>query len=141
MIERDQAVAQIAILRDCELLATADLLEDLLADNDQLRARQQELLQTCVRLTNEVPFPDEIKDWTSQRAKLIAEIGTLRAENQELRESTSSFIQEMRGVMDQIRKEIDTAPDRVPCDLCNRVAVWRHPAGGFRCLHCPRPNK
>ena len=26
------------------------------------------------------------------------------------------------------------------CDLCNRIARWFHPAGGFRCNKCPRPN-
>lgn len=45
-----------------------------------LETRQQELLQTIVRVTNEVPFPDEIKGWTAQRAKMVAEIGTLRAQ-------------------------------------------------------------
>jgi hypothetical protein len=26
------------------------------------------------------------------------------------------------------------------CDLCDRVAVWMHPAGGYRCDRCPRPE-
>jgi hypothetical protein len=26
------------------------------------------------------------------------------------------------------------------CDLCDRVAVWMHPAGGYRCNRCPRPE-
>jgi hypothetical protein len=25
------------------------------------------------------------------------------------------------------------------CDLCKKVAVWRHPLGGLRCKSCPRP--
>lgn len=25
------------------------------------------------------------------------------------------------------------------CDLCDRAAVWQHPAGGWRCRLCPRP--
>lgn len=25
------------------------------------------------------------------------------------------------------------------CDICNRVAAWQHPAGGYRCTTCPRP--
>lgn len=44
-----------------------------------LEARQQELLATIVRVTNETPFPDEVKGWTEQRAKMVAEIGTLRS--------------------------------------------------------------
>jgi len=45
---------------------------------ERLRARQQELLATIVRVTNETPYPDEIKGWEGQRAKMLAEIGTLR---------------------------------------------------------------
>lgn len=26
------------------------------------------------------------------------------------------------------------------CDLCDRPAVWAHPAGGVRCNTCPRPE-
>lgn len=48
-------------------------------ENAQLRERQQELLATIVKLTNELPYPDEVRGWTAQRAKLVAEIGTLRA--------------------------------------------------------------
>jgi len=29
----------------------------------------------------------------------------------------------------------------VLCDLCPEVAVWSHPAGGFRCNACPRPSE
>lgn len=25
------------------------------------------------------------------------------------------------------------------CDICDRMADWQHPAGGFRCSRCPRP--
>jgi hypothetical protein len=52
---------------------------ELLDEIDRLEARQQELLATIVRLTNETPYPEEIKGWVEQRAKLIAEIGTLKA--------------------------------------------------------------
>lgn len=27
------------------------------------------------------------------------------------------------------------------CDLCPRPAAWRHPAGGLRCLVCPKPEE
>lgn len=49
------------------------------AEIERLKARQQELLATIVRVTNETPFPDEMKGWESQRAALLAEVGTLRA--------------------------------------------------------------
>jgi len=64
-------------------VALSAALEDnalLRADIARLLARQQELLQTLVKLTQTTPFPDEFKDWESQRAKFVAEIGTLRAQ-------------------------------------------------------------
>lgn len=27
------------------------------------------------------------------------------------------------------------------CDLCSKVAIYAHPAGGLRCETCPRPMK
>lgn len=27
------------------------------------------------------------------------------------------------------------------CDLCERIAIWMHPAGGFRCSVCPKPEQ
>lgn len=51
---------------------------------ERLTARQQELLATIVRLTNEVPFPDEVKGWTATRAAMVAEIGTLRSQVDDL---------------------------------------------------------
>lgn len=50
----------------------------------QLETRRDELLATIVRLTNEVPFPDEVNGWVAQRAAMLAEIGTLRARVREL---------------------------------------------------------
>lgn len=57
----------------------ASTLRMALAEIDRLVVRQQELLAAIVRLSNETPFPDEIKGWFEQRAKLIAEVGTLRS--------------------------------------------------------------
>lgn len=63
--------------------ATFRFAQDLVAANaeiERLRTRQQELLTTLVRITNETPFPDEVKNWIAQRAKLLVMIGSLRAE-------------------------------------------------------------
>lgn len=64
--------------------AARDNLRDQLVDKDaeidRLRDRQQELLATIVRVTNETPYPDEVRGWESQRAAMLAEIGTLRAQ-------------------------------------------------------------
>jgi hypothetical protein len=35
--------------------------------------------------------------------------------------------------------EDEHVPQR--CDLCSGKIVWMHPAGGFRCRRCPRPDK
>lgn len=78
-----------------------DQLNEALAEVDRLKERQQQLLATIVRLTNEVPFPDEIKGWQEQRAKLIAEIGTLRAAVKTLAEDLGKYrelCQRMRPV-------------------------------------------
>jgi hypothetical protein len=32
-------------------------------------------------------------------------------------------------------------PPPPTCDLCDRRAVWAHPAGGLRCGKCPRPRR
>lgn len=32
-------------------------------------------------------------------------------------------------------------PTPPKCDICNRRARWKHPAGGFRCNDCPRPEE
>ena len=58
--------------------------QETLATVIALQTRQQELLATIVRLTNETPFPDELKGWEFQRAKMLTEIGTLRSRVAEL---------------------------------------------------------
>ena len=58
-----------------QALATAEACRE---DQRALATRRDELLQVIARLSNTVPFPDEWKDWESTRAKLVAEIGTLR---------------------------------------------------------------
>jgi hypothetical protein len=50
----------------------------------RLRNRIDELLVTIVKVTNETPYPEELKGWESQRGKMIALIGTLRARITEL---------------------------------------------------------
>ncbi len=27
------------------------------------------------------------------------------------------------------------------CDICNKIARWSHPRGGYRCNTCPRPKR
>lgn len=56
----------------------------VIAERDRLTVRRDELLQTIARLSQTVPFPEEWKNWESQRAKMLAEVGTLRHQIVEL---------------------------------------------------------
>lgn len=57
----------------------------LRAERDALVVRRDELLATVAKLSQTLPFPEEIENWESQRGKLVAEIGTLRADRDEWR--------------------------------------------------------
>lgn len=54
---------------------------------EQLQSALAEIdrLALSVKLTNETPFASEIEGWKSERAAMIAEVGTLRSEVAELR--------------------------------------------------------
>jgi DNA repair exonuclease SbcCD ATPase subunit len=60
--------------------ATADRAVELQVRIGELESRQQELLELVAKLSRETPYADEVKGWTDQRAKMVAEIGTLKAE-------------------------------------------------------------
>jgi uncharacterized coiled-coil DUF342 family protein len=65
---------------------------ELRAEADRLRTRISELLATIVRVTNETPFSDEAKDALEQRGKLVAEVGTLKAERDELHRELKAVV-------------------------------------------------
>jgi hypothetical protein len=50
----------------------------------ELEKRNEELRAAMVRITNETPYPDEVKGAIEQRGALVAEIGTLRNRNHQL---------------------------------------------------------
>lgn len=62
----------------------ANTVKGLRAENRRLEIRINDLLTAFVRLTQETPFPDEMKDWQATRAAMTAEVGTLRARVAEL---------------------------------------------------------
>jgi hypothetical protein len=105
--------AREASARDLELrrdaLETADACRE---DQRALAKRRDELLATIARLSNTVPFPDEWKDWEGQRAKLVAEIGTLRSQVKFLSDDQVRLIEEREGHRrhnDEIRNALETA--------------------------------
>ncbi len=87
--ERDAAVAEIERMRQQNVNEVGALWahqaeveverDEATVEVERLKTRQQELLATIVRVTNETPFPDEVIGWQAQRAAMTAEIGTLRA--------------------------------------------------------------
>lgn len=66
-------------LRDRVVRAESER-NDARAEVAKLQARQQELLATIAKISQTTPFPDELAGWEGQRAKMIAEVGTLRSE-------------------------------------------------------------
>jgi hypothetical protein len=57
----------------------ASPVPDLIFQLRHARARIGALNESMVRLTRELPYPEEVEGWAEQRAKLVAEVGTLRA--------------------------------------------------------------
>lgn len=76
--------------RDREI-AMADQLEAARAEIDRLAERQQAHLQLVAKLARETPYPAELDECRSARAKLIAEVGTLRARIAELESTIASM--------------------------------------------------
>lgn len=92
---------------------------------DQLEAAQRrigELLQTCVRLTNETPFHDEVKGWQDQRAKLVAEVGTLKstvAEHDRVIRARAIELNDLAEERRNLTLEVERLRALVPtCDHC-----------------------
>lgn len=76
-----------ALVQLDELRVERDALKQ---EVERLTARNAELLAAMVRLTNELPYSDEFEGWESQRAAMLVEIGTLRAELRERDRSASA---------------------------------------------------
>ena len=59
---------------------------------------------------------------------------------QEAWESANSALG-LREEEDDMSQWSEIKPPEPPlCDLCGRLALWSHPAGGLRCGTCPRPE-
>ncbi len=80
----EKLLEQEYLLRHNEEAPVRQENRQLKAEIQRLNVRQDELLQTIRKLSATVPFQDEVDNWQSQRASMIAEIGTLRARIKEL---------------------------------------------------------
>lgn len=67
---------------------------------DLAEGRRDDLLKLVAKLSNEVPFPDEWKNWESQRASLVAEVGTLKARVRELEIAHEVAVTKVRTLED-----------------------------------------
>lgn len=103
---------------DANLLASHVM--QLLAEVERLTTRQAELLATIVRLTNETPFPDEVKGWTAQRAAMVAEIGTLRAMCLEQRTDLLAETDRVAAERDAARSALAAAESTTE----EQIATW-----------------
>lgn len=107
-------------MTDEELISTLRLELDatraeLAASRDEvsrLVLRREELLALVVKVSQETPFSDEAKDALSQRGKLLAEIGTLRAENIRVRNTLGHEASELRVELARVEFERDRALGR-----------------------------
>ena len=84
--DRRLLAAEVANLQDSLKRSTEDW-EEQFNKREALEARVQELLATIVKVTNETPYPDEIRGALEQRGTLLAEVGTLKARVAELEEA------------------------------------------------------
>jgi hypothetical protein len=109
--------------RICEVCAASvfHALMDpgVVAEVDRLKVRQQELLATIARLTNEIPYPEEIRGWFEQRAQMIAEIGTLRSELREAHDRAALY----EGRTEALAQASD--------DARKELAAWQAAVGGL----------
>jgi hypothetical protein len=78
---------------------TADPIPAMAEEIRYLRERREEHLKLIARLTQETPFPAELEGWTDQRAALIAEVGTLKAEVGEMRRRLETRTHSYQAVM------------------------------------------
>lgn len=83
----------------------------------ELHERQQELLATIVRVTNETPFSDEAADALKQRGALVAEVGTAKASAAEYQRQLRERIHvDAIWLRTDLIPEADKRQDRDPAD-------------------------
>lgn len=70
----------LANARDAALEACATRIAELLAEVAALTERRDALLALIASISQSTPLPSELEGWEGQRAALVAEIGTLRAQ-------------------------------------------------------------
>lgn len=89
-------------------------VEQLTKERDALATRRDELLAAMVRVANETPFADEAKDALAQRGKLLAEIGTLKAERDELAAKLADAHEQLDACCERCLDKCPHAPKEQP---------------------------
>jgi len=101
--------AQCRAAREACDLAVAQLRQQaadqarLIAENEQLTKRRDELLQLVVKMTREEPQSGELEECKAGRAALIAEVGSLRSELME----RNAIVEEMQIELIEVRAQAD----------------------------------
>lgn len=98
---------------------------DLRAQVAELEAAQQRHLALIAKLSNETPFDDEIKGWETQRAKMIAEVGTLRATLAERDARHDSSMRYLRDIENMASTGTQSAVMREDGDGALRLSLFR----------------
>ena len=125
------------IMRPSDVQFIAHARTDLpacLDEIERLNARQQELLATIARISQTTPFPDEMKGWESQRAAMLAEIGTLRSELHDSRDQCQRLTMQ-RDMWKQQSQSLGMLNSNnrktIENDTTERIAVWLNEFGEF----------
>lgn len=98
-------------MSDSDVRDLIETVEKLHALTDRLQKRQDELLALVAKLSQTVPLESEVEEALNQRGALLAEIGTLRAEVQELKDERDDAEEGARRNlvgMAKWKKECDT---------------------------------
>jgi len=117
------------VLARTDLAAQHELIETLRTERGDLIQRRDALLATIVRVTNETPFADEVQGWTAQRAAMIAEVGTLKAERDAAlreRDEWKRGCDSLRAALDTVRGIVFVVKNPAQMERMERVveAAW-----------------
>lgn len=82
----------------------------LRAEVERLESRQQVHLQQIAKLSQSTPLAEELTGWEGQRAKMMAEIGTLRGELARLRAPVPPISEDAERVVGEMMAEARRTP-------------------------------
>lgn len=119
----DEARLRVELVR--AMAEASDVLEDerdeARSERDALVVRRDALLDLVAKLTRETPYPAELDECRAARAKLIAEVGTLRAERVERERIFADRVAGLEAAIAQVVGDRDAHAARC-VELAQRVS-------------------